>query len=143
LQELTQKIIFFDRNIKIAGIDSKQNINEVLEGFEPPVANRVCLFASNGIFMDTLAGFQTRDVPLNTVTQFESLRISYFMLEHTHEALKINCELRLKQLQKLYNKYPEKDNNNIKLKIIESTILDIGNYCYKKHNLYESMIRDI
>ena len=122
-----------------------ENINETLAGFEPPVVNRVCLFASNGIFMDTLAGFQTRDIPLNTVRQFESLKMSYFMLEHTHEALKINCELRLKQLQKLYNKYPEKDNKNIyiKLKIIESTISDIGNYCYKKHNLYESMIRDI
>ena len=142
LKELKQKIRYFHTRIQLAGIDSKQNINEVFNGFEPAVEGRICLFASNGIFMDTLAGFQTRDISLNVVNPFVSIEQSYFILEHIHEALNINCGLRITQIDRLLDKYKKEHILYDKLKIIRYLMRDIGKYSYEKHHLYESMIRD-
>lgn len=136
------------------GIDAGQSLDEFpADSFLPPVAGRECLFARNGIFMDAKACFQTRDIPLNTVTPFHSVKSAYFLLEHTHEALEMSCQLRLKQLDYLHKQRPDiiidetngppqqiEQTTDQQLAIARSLLFQIGKYAYGKSQTYGAML---
>lgn len=153
--ELTEKINEFVSALVDNGIDPQQNIDEfALNEFQGPVPNRDCLFARSGVFMDTKACFQTRDVPLNTIAPFQSVRSGYFMLEHMHEAFEMNCLLRLSQIDNLQINEPDVSTflqpdgsaqmttnpTKTQLKNIRALIFTVGKYANQKHKLYADML---
>lgn len=153
--ELTEKIDEFARALGNNGIDLQQNIDEFpSDQFQGPVPGRECLFARSGVFMDTKACFQTRDVPLNTIAPFQSVQSGYFMLEHMHEAFEMNCALRVRQVDYLHTNEPDiftviqpdgaeqTTDNPLKsqLKNIRALIFAVGKYANQKHKLYAGML---
>lgn len=152
--ELTEKVQKFFLFFAAASIDPAQNIDDIPANvFLPPLPNRECLFARHGIFIDTKACFQTRDVPLNTVMPFKSVRSSYFLLEHTHEALEMSCQLRLRQLAYLQDNKPDiiieeidavahviEMTTDTQLIAAQKIIFEIGAYAYEKSKVYGDML---
>ena len=152
--ELTEKVQRFFLFFAAAAIDPAQNIDDIpVNVFLPPVPERECLFARNGIFIDTKACFQTRDVPLNTVTPFKSVRNTYFLLEHAHEALEMSCQLRLRQLAYLKANKPDiiieeidavahviEMTTDTQLIAAQKIIFEIGAYAYEKSKAYGDML---
>lgn len=129
----------FYNELNSVGIEGLINIVPLLNAsvFEPPLADRICLFARNGIFMDTFSAFSTRDIPLNTVLPFRTEKESYFILEHTHEAIEISSVLRYAQINYLIN------TNQIsidKAKKLKEALINLWKCANAHHLIYESML---
>jgi hypothetical protein len=141
--KLTEQMENFVNGLIENNIVLNQKLDEFPpDSFKPPVPDRVCFFASNGVFMDTHAGFQTRDVPINTVAPFKSIKQAYFMLEHMHEALWINCNLRLEQAFRLSesNKRKEVVLPSDQMEAIGKLSKTIGKYAYEQSKIYEQFV---
>jgi hypothetical protein len=145
----------FIENLLSRDIPFQQNVDECPPNmFLGPVPGRNCLLASSGVFYDTKFGFQTRDIPLNTVRSFTSVRSSCFFIEHLHEALSINCELRLQQLDYLKKQQPdiiievdpvtdeqhETTFADPQLSGLKTLLWNTGKYAYDAAQLYEDLI---
>lgn len=106
--------------------------------FDPPVPDRVCIMAKNGMFMDKFAMFSTRDIPLNTVMPFGNKRSAYNILEHVHEAVELSLLLRMEQAQELAtHKYSLDRDMIIKLKNLNDLMFQVGRTIYHHRLNYE------
>lgn len=138
-KSLRSAIEKFYNQLNNAGIEGLIDIEPVLniDVFEPPLAERICLFARNGIFMDTFAAFSTRDIPLNTVLPFRAEKESYFVLEHAHEAIEISAVLRYAQINYLINTHQISIEKASKLK---DALISLWKCANEHHLIYESML---
>jgi hypothetical protein len=154
-QELNALVLQFFSFFAANNIEPNQALDDFpSDVFAPPVEGRQCLFASNGIFIDTKACFQTRDIPLNVVAPFQSVQTAYFLLEHAHEALEMNCQLRLRQLAQLQQNKPDvivdetvdgaaqitENTDDPQLSAARQIIFTVGSYAYRKTKTYEAML---
>lgn len=145
----------FIANLQSRDIPFHQNVDECPPNmFLGQVPNRDCLLASSGVFYDTKFGFQTRNVPINTVRAFKSIRASCFFIEHLHEALSLNCELRLQQLDYLKKQQPdiiieidpitdehhETTFDDPQLFGLKNLIWTTGKYAHDTAKLYEALV---
>ena len=154
--ELDAHVQLFAAGLLAQNVPLAQDINEYPPAvFSAPVPGRQCIFASNGVFIDTKLGFQTRDVPVNAVSPAKTTRGTYFLLEHLHEALAMNCELRLLQAAKLLHDQPDisvvEDLNtgtqeivhvaaDAQLVALKSLSFALGKYAYYRSEIYGALL---
>lgn len=136
------KEIIHTYSIELSWMESVSSFNIqswlTINTFDPPVPNRVCIMAKNGMFMDKFAMFSTREIPLNSVMPFGNKRGSQNILEHVHEAVELTLLLRMEQVQELAtHKYSLDTNMIIKLKNLNDLMFQIGKTIYHHRLNYE------